>query len=217
MAKTDHGEHDLGEYALVADRITLFYQRYPAGRIVTELHSRTEREITFRALVYRGPADVQPAATGWASEREGDGQINQVACLENTETSAVGRALANLGFTASNRRPSREEMEKAARQRTRLVAHHAPIDPVPVMRAGLDTDPIPVRRLPLDSDPLQRRANAVHDLLGLIERAEAIGFSERRGTTLRDAVQRSDLTPRTLMRLERRIRAWMARHRPHGR
>jgi hypothetical protein len=57
----------------------------------------------------------------------------------------------------------------------------------------------------------------VYDVLGLIERAEAIGFPERRGSTLRAAVQRPDVTPRTLTRLERRIRAWMARHRPHGR
>jgi hypothetical protein len=193
MAKTGFGEHDLSDYALVSDRITLFYQRYPAGRIVTELHSRTEREITFRALVYRGPVDAEAAATGWASERQGDGEINSVACLENTETSAVGRALANLGFTASSRRPSREEMEKSARQR------------------------IPLRHPAIDADPLQRRANAVHDVLGLIERAEAIGFSERRGATLRTALQRADLTPRTLTRLERRVRAWIVRHRPHGR
>jgi hypothetical protein len=206
MTKTGFGEHDLSAYALVADRITLFYERYPAGRIVTELFSRVDREITFRALVFRGPEDVHPAATGWASEREGDGQINQVACLENTETSAVGRALANLGFTASSRRPSREEMEKAARQRARLV----PPRPAPI-------EPLAVRHPPLDADPLQRRANAVYDVLGLIERAEAIGFPERRGATLRAAVGRTDLTPRTVMRLERRIRAWMARHRPHGR
>jgi hypothetical protein len=209
MAKTSFGEHDLSAYALVADRITLFYQRYPAGRIVTELFSRTDREITFRALVFRGPADVGPAATGWASEREGDGQINQVACLENTETSAVGRALANLGFTASSRRPSREEMEKAARERARLAPRPIAVAPIPA--------PASAPHQPLDADPLQRRANAVHDVLGLIERAEAIGFSERRGATLRAAVERTDLTPRTLMRLERRIRAWMARHRPHGR
>jgi hypothetical protein len=205
MTKTGFGRDDLSDYALVADRITLFYQRYPAGRIVTELHSRTEREVTFRALVYRGPADVHPAATGWASEREGDGEINRVACLENTETSAVGRALANLGFTASSRRPSREEMEKAARQRARLVHRPAAV-----------AEPQAVR-LAIDADPLQRRANAVHDLLGLIERAEAIGFSERRGTTLRDAVQGTDLAPHALMRLERRLRAWMVRHRPHTR
>ena len=206
LAKTGIGEHDLSDYALVADRITLFYQRFPAGRIVTELYSRSEREITFRALAFRGPEDTEPAATGWASERVGDGQINEVACLENTETSAVGRALANLVFTASSRRPSREEMEKAARERARL----ATVRPTLV-------EPTPVRPVPLDADPLQRRANAVFDVLGLIERAEAIGFPERRGATLRDVVQRPDLSARTLTRLERRIRAWMARHRPHGR
>lgn len=204
MAKSPFSEHDPSAYALVADRITLFYERYPAGRIVTELVSRTEREVTFRASVFRGPDDVGPAATGWASEREGDGQINEVACLENTETSAVGRALANLGFTASSRRPSREEMEKAARQRAWLMS------PLPAQ-------PPPPPRVPLDADPLQRRANAVYDVLGLIERAEAIGFPERRGAMLRSAVERPELAPRTLMRLERRIRAWMARHRPHGR
>jgi hypothetical protein len=209
MAKTGLGEYDLSDYALVSDRITLFYERYPAGRIVTELHSRTDREITFRALLYREPAEAEPAATGWASERQGDGEINSIACLENTETSAVGRALANLGFTASSRRPSREEMEKAARERSRLGPRPAIVPAV--------VDPIPVRHAAIDADPLQRRANAVHDVLGLLERAEAIGFSDRRGATLRAAVQRPDLTPRTLMRLERRVRAWMVRHRPHGR
>lgn len=205
MAKTRLGDPGLADYAPVSDRITLFYERYPAGRIVTQLHSRTEREVTFRALVFRGADDLRPAATGWASEREGDGEVNAVACLENTETSAIGRALANLGFTASSRRPSREEMEQAARQRARLAVRPAPVEP------------IAVRRMPLDADPLQRRANAVHDVLGLIERAEAIGFPEKRGATLRAAVERVDLTPRTVMRLERRLRAWMARHRPHGR
>jgi hypothetical protein len=231
MAKTFSSEHDLAAYALVADRITLFYERYPAGRIVTELVSRTEREVTFRALVFRGADDVRPAATGWASEREGDGQINEVACLENTETSAVGRALANLGFTASSRRPSREEMEKAARQRAWLASRPRVAEPAPVavpvaaplsapLSAPVPSSPLPAPTLPpapIDADPLQRRANAVHDVLGLVERAEAIGFPERRGATLRAAVERPELAPRTLMRLERRIRAWMARHRPHGR
>jgi hypothetical protein len=96
-------------------------------------------------------------------------------------------------------------MEKAERQHARLVQR-----PTAVM------EPRPAR-LAIDADPLQRRANAVHDLLALVERAEAIGFSERRGATLRDAVQRRDFAPHTLLRLERRLRAWMARHRPHSR
>lgn len=108
------------EYALVADRIQLFYERFPTGRIMTRLVAR-DREIVFRAAVYRSIEETAPAATGWASEREGDGEINIVACLENTETSAVGRALANLGFTASLKRPSYEEMQKAERARRRLM------------------------------------------------------------------------------------------------
>jgi len=199
------GGASYSDYALVADRITLFYQRFPTGRIVTQLHSRSDAEITFRALVYRAADERRPAATGWASERRGEGEINQVACLENTETSAIGRALANLGFTASTRRPSREEMEKAARERARLA-----------LLGGAAVAPARARPS-IDEDSVQRRANAVHDALGLIERAEAIGFPVQRARVIRAALQRPALTPRTLSRLEQRIRGWIARHRPHGR
>src|SRR5918911_767143 len=125
MAKGDLG-FDGGEYAPVAERIALFYLRYPTGRIITKLVSRSEREVVFQALVYRAAHDARPAATGWAAEREGDGAVNAVACVENTETSAIGRALANLGFTAARERASREEMEKAARARLRLEAPPRP-------------------------------------------------------------------------------------------
>src|SRR5687767_2933095 len=119
MAKLG-SDFDSSQYAPVADRITLFRGRYPEGRIVTRLMSCRLGEIVFLARVYRSRAETRPAATGWASERIGDGEINTVACLENAETSAVGRALANLGFTASKNRPSLEEMMKASRQRSRL-------------------------------------------------------------------------------------------------
>ena len=52
MAKSDLHLPGGGEYALVAYLITLFYARHPEGRIITELVSRTETEVTFRALVY---------------------------------------------------------------------------------------------------------------------------------------------------------------------
>lgn len=92
------------------------------GRIVTELVERSERGIVFRAVIFRSADERRPAATGWASEREGDGEINTVACLENTETSAIGRALANLGFTASRQRASAEEMAKVDRERLRRAS-----------------------------------------------------------------------------------------------
>jgi hypothetical protein len=91
MSKTD-SYFNPDRYATVAERVELFYERYPQGRINTELVSRVDGAITFKAVVYRDPGDTTPAATGWASEKEGDSDINTVACLENTETSAVGRA-----------------------------------------------------------------------------------------------------------------------------
>ena len=118
MPKTNP-DFDPETYAPVAERIELFYERYPTGRIVTDLVQQTPQEIVFRAAVYRTTEDREPAATGWAAERVGDGEVNAVACLENTETSAIGRALANLGFLASRLRPSAEEVAKAARARSR--------------------------------------------------------------------------------------------------
>ena len=150
-------KHDLhfdsGDYAPVADRIALFYQRFPEGRIVTELVSRTEKDIVFRALVYRSADEQEPAATGWAAEREGDGDINTVACLENTETSAIGRGLANLGFLASSRRPSREEMIKAARARTRQARSQS-------ARLANHSDGVS-ETVSAGYDALQARANAI--------------------------------------------------------
>ncbi len=115
-------EFDPDAYAPVAERIELFYERYPTGRILTELVQQTPQEIVFRAAVYRAADDREPAATGWAAERVGDGEVNAVACLENTETSAIGRALANLGFLAARLRPSAEEVAKVSRARSRLAA-----------------------------------------------------------------------------------------------
>jgi hypothetical protein len=43
-----------------------------------------------QAFVFRSVEEERPSATGLASERIGDGDVNTVACLENTETSAIG-------------------------------------------------------------------------------------------------------------------------------
>lgn len=138
MPKSDLTFPSAADYAPVAERIRLFYEAHPTGRLITRLVSSEDGRIVFRAAAYRDTQDARPAATGWASEREGDGDINAVACLENTETSAIGRALANLGFTASTLRPSAEEIAKANRARgcasapRPLRPHpHPPTDPGP--------------------------------------------------------------------------------------
>ena len=192
MPKTDP-EIRLSDYSTVADRIALFYAAYPAGRILTQLMSRENGETIFKALVFRQSDDKHPAATGWAAEREGDGEINTVACLENTETSAVGRALANLGFTASSKRPSREEMEKVerSRQQSKPPSHSSP--------AAFESR--------------QRDANALHDLIDLLSTAESAGFSQRRSRLIRDHFRADgNRTPTQVQRFEQLIRSWLRRH-----
>jgi hypothetical protein len=185
---------DAGEYAPVADRITLFYARYPTGRILTRLLSRTAREITVQAFVFRSTEEQRPAATGLASERIGDGDVNTVACLENTETSAIGRALANLGLTASAHRPSREEMEKASRERARKVAE-----------SRLTTRPPSPAAI-----AFQRRADRLMDALDLLGQAERAGLAPKRARRIRSALTAPAAPDAIVERIERVLRAWTA-------
>lgn len=204
MPKTDHS-FDPREYATVAERIQLFYGSHPAGRITTELVTRDSASVTFKAMVFRDAGDAVPAATGWATEREGDGDINTVACLENTETSAIGRALANLGYTASKHRPSVEEMRKAARVRERRRR----------TRGQGDSE-----RLPRTIDPAtstSEYAHALADLLTLLADAERAGLRGERAARLRAALDRGDrYTPTRISEIERSLRHWLRRREVHG-
>lgn len=114
-------QFNLDEYDLVEDRIRRFYEDNPDGRIVTyELTSKQDREKGYwvvRAQIFESHEDqhaMTPKATGMAFEIEGGAGANRTSALENAETSAIGRALANADY-AKGKRPSRTEMEKAAR------------------------------------------------------------------------------------------------------
>jgi hypothetical protein len=192
-------DFDPARYAPVAERIIQFYAAYPSGRILTKLISRDDGEVIFRASAYRETADARPAATGWASEREGDGDVNEVACLENTETSAIGRALANLGFTASRQRPSAEEMAKAARMRARTARRGAATRGLAAVHEPAES---PVRSLYLT------------DLLTLIGAAERAGLRSVRARRWAGRLATDPPDDALLMRLESRLRQWIMRHQP---
>src|SRR4029453_105746 len=176
---------------------TLFYARFPTGRIITRLLSRTEQEITVQAFVFRSVEDQRPSATGLASERIGDGDVNTVACLENTETSAIGRALANLGLTASAQRPSRAEMLKANRERALRVSEPSP-------RRLTSTSPPP------GSVTLQRNADRVMDAFDLLAVAKRAGLTPCRARRLRETLMRPTASEATVDRVERVLRSWVA-------
>jgi hypothetical protein len=102
---------DLANYEPVEARIKRFWADYPTGRIITEIIERAEKEVIVRASVYRNP-DELPASVDYAHETIGATNINRTSWLENAATSAIGRALATLGYSPKGARPSREEMTK---------------------------------------------------------------------------------------------------------
>ena len=203
MPKSDL-KFNMREYAPVAERIARFYERHPGGRIVTDLISSVESPtVVVRARVYRGPEDRLPAATGLAAERQGDGEVNAVACVENTETSAIGRALANLGFTAGRQRASYEEMQKVARHRAARAA-----EPRPAVDTSVDgsVDASAFERLQTH----ETHANAVHDLIDLVAQAELAGLAPDRAARLRAKLTDGVFTVPQIERLERRLRHFIA-------
>jgi hypothetical protein len=70
--------------------------------------------VIVKAMVYLNREDVNPVSTGLAQETKGQGGFaNADAWMENCETSAIGRALANWKYQGSTKkRPSQEEMSK---------------------------------------------------------------------------------------------------------
>lgn len=114
---------NLDEYETVEERIKRFYSMASDGRIVTEcVIPGTDGKWLFKAYVYLTAGDQAnnlPKATGYASESEGGPQADWKA--ELGETSAIGRALANMDLSG-NKRASREEMQKVERSQVDYVA-----------------------------------------------------------------------------------------------
>lgn len=106
------------QYAEVAQRVIAFRKVYPNGEILTDLISYDEGICTFKATVYDDNGKV--IATGHAREKETASKINATSCLENCETSAVGRALAFCGFGSAMGIASAEEIKKADAEQARI-------------------------------------------------------------------------------------------------
>lgn len=110
---------DITQYSTVAERIDKFWAKYPNGRLHTELVHFDSEQVVIRAEVFTDRDDTRPATVDYAEERIDSSPVNKVSMVENCATSAIGRALADLGgdFTGS-KRPSAEEMQKVARHET---------------------------------------------------------------------------------------------------
>ena len=112
------------EYETVAERLKRLYKDFPDARIVTEnltqQHDRAISTWVVKATLYLNREDQLancPKATGLAFEVDGVGMANKTSALENAETSAIGRALAQAGYFG-DKKASREEMQKTLKPAT---------------------------------------------------------------------------------------------------
>ena len=105
---------NLDNYETVEDRLKKYWQDNPNGTITTDVVHITDDGscVTIKAYIHDDKGNL--VATGIAQETKGQGGFaNADAWMENCETSAIGRALANWKYQGNTKpRPSREEMSK---------------------------------------------------------------------------------------------------------
>ena len=119
---------NLADYETVEERLIKFWKEHPDGRIDTELIEATPTRFIVRATIYRTEADARHWTSGLAFEHISDRGVNSTSALENCETSAIGRALANAGYATKGKRASREEMSKVQNKWEKKVADFIPVE-----------------------------------------------------------------------------------------
>lgn len=114
---TNFQDDDLSNYVQVAERMAQFWKDHPNGRIVPTVveHNLKQGFVLIRSEVFDERTDTLPSAAGHASEFRDSSEVNWTSHVENCETSANGRALANRGYSIDRGIASREEMEKVRR------------------------------------------------------------------------------------------------------
>ena len=120
---------NLADYETVESRLEKWWKDNPDGRLATKIEQATDTRYIVSAELFRTEADAKAYATGLASENVSDRGVNSTSALENCETSAIGRALANAGYAAKGKRASREEMTKVVQSETFSVDR---TDPLPL-------------------------------------------------------------------------------------
>lgn len=137
---------NLEDYETVEERLTKFWKDHPDGQIHTKLLESQSARFIVEASIFRTEADLRPWTTGLAEETVQGRGVNATSALENCETSAIGRALANAGYATKGKRASREEMTKVAKG----AEVKTNIEQVKAKMAQTSGEYVPV---PVESDP----------------------------------------------------------------
>jgi len=102
------------EYVEVNERIKHFRSNYKDWALSTAILELDNNRCVIQATVFN--ADDRIISTGIAYEVEGSSFINKTSFIENCETSAIGRALGNLGIGIDTSVASYEEVANAIKQ-----------------------------------------------------------------------------------------------------
>ena len=149
---------NLEDYETVEVRLEKFIKDFPDFRVETELVSFQNDRYIVKAWIYRTFADSTPFSSGLAEETISSRGVNATSALENCETSAIGRALANAGYASKGKRPSKEEMVKVAR--TKFAEPKQ--DYIPVMK---EDDPWTIKTVPMPITS-EQAVNTVKEIIG---------------------------------------------------
>jgi hypothetical protein len=99
------------EYVEVNERLKYFRKTYPKYSLTSEVLDKTETSILIQATISDEQGRV--LATGLAEEDKSSSFINKTSYVENCETSAWGRALANFGIGLDTSVASADEVQNA--------------------------------------------------------------------------------------------------------
>ena len=160
---------NLADYETVEVRLEKFIKDYPDFRISTELEVCEKDRYIVKAYLFKTTQCSSAFSTGLAEEKVTDRGVNQTSALENCETSAIGRALANAGYAAKGKRPSREEMTKVVA--TKVVK--PTVQDVKADDQDYWTTPVGEYRGVVDAPvTLEKALDLVQDILGTPEAAQ---------------------------------------------
>jgi hypothetical protein len=159
---------NLEDYETVEERLVKFWKDHQDGQIHTRLLEHTSGRFIVEASIYRTEADARPWTTGLAEETIQGRGVNATSALENCETSAIGRALANAGYATKGKRASREEMSKVKAK----VEVQSIVQETKAKMADTAKEYVPV---PVESDPWnQSFAAPVQTMEAAVETVKAV-------------------------------------------
>ena len=120
---------NIDNYELVEDRLKKFWADYPNGRVNTDVVGKSDdgTMVIVKAELFTDIDSKIPVSSGLAQETKGVGGFaNNEAWLENCESSAIGRALANWKYQGSKKpTPTQEEMKKVQQPKKKQVVQES--------------------------------------------------------------------------------------------